>query len=128
MRGDLARAGINGEKQLAPVPACSAVLLGIPLALTEQLQPGAVEHKVNGAIMPGGARLTIGEPATTPGQRGVVGNGQPEAQQAQYAPGERLSLAKRKVEGEPQGQHQLDRQVRVERLPAGRCPTRRPAS
>jgi hypothetical protein len=79
---------------------------------------------VNGAIMPGGARLTIGEPATTPGQRGVVGNGQPEAEQAQHAPGERLGLAKRKMEDEPQGQYQLDREVRVERLPAGRRSTR----
>jgi hypothetical protein len=30
MRGDLAGAGINGEMQLAPVPACSTMLLGIP--------------------------------------------------------------------------------------------------
>ena len=78
--------------------------------------------------MPGGARLTIGEPATTPGQRGVVRHGQPKAEQAQHAPGERLGLAKRKMEDEPQGQHQLDRQVRVERLPAGRCPPRGPPS
>jgi hypothetical protein len=80
--------------------------------------------------MPGGARLTSGEPATTPGQRGVIRHGQPEAQQAQHAAGERLGLAKRKMEDEPQGQHHLDRQVRVERLSARRCPTagRHPAS
>jgi hypothetical protein len=52
MRGDLAGAGINGEMQLAPVPACSTMLLGIPLALAKQLQPGAVEHEVNKVIMP----------------------------------------------------------------------------
>jgi hypothetical protein len=106
------------------VPACSAVLLGIPLALTEQLQAGAVEHEVNGAIMRRSARLATGEPATTPGQRGVVGNGQPAAEQAQHVPGERLGLTKREVEDEPRRQHQLGRQVRVERLPTGCRPTR----
>jgi hypothetical protein len=34
----------------------------VPLALTEQLQAGIVEPKVNGAVMPGAAKLTIGEP------------------------------------------------------------------
>jgi hypothetical protein len=34
----------------------------VPLALTEQLQAGIIEPKVNGAVMPGAAKLTIGEP------------------------------------------------------------------
>jgi hypothetical protein len=42
------------------MPACSAVLLGIPLALTEQLQPGAVEHEVNGAVMTPSCRAARG--------------------------------------------------------------------
>jgi hypothetical protein len=110
--------------QLAPVPTCSAVLLGIPLALTEQLQAGAVEHEVSGAVMPGSARLTIGESATTPGQGCVVRDGQLEPEQPQQAAGERFGLTKREVEDEPRRQHQLGRQVRVERLPTGCRPTR----
>jgi hypothetical protein len=98
------------------------------LALAEQLQAGAVEHEVDGAIVPRSARLATGEPATTPGQGRMVGNSQPEPEQLQQAAGERLGLTKREVEDEPQGQHQLDRQVRVERLPTGCRPTRGPPS
>jgi hypothetical protein len=59
--------------QLAPVSACSTMLLGIPLALAKQLQAGAVENEVDGAVMSGSARLTIGEPATTPGRGRTAG-------------------------------------------------------
>jgi hypothetical protein len=44
--GDLARAGIESEVELAPGATRPAVLLFLPLALAEQLQPGAVDHQV----------------------------------------------------------------------------------
>ncbi len=49
VRGDFARVGIDGEMKLAPLPPRSAVFLGIPLALAEQLQACAVQHEVDWA-------------------------------------------------------------------------------
>lgn len=50
----------------------------------------------------------------------MVGHHQPEAEQARHAEAEPLGLAQGRVEDEPQGQHQLDRQVGVSRLSARR--------
>ncbi len=110
--GNLASVGIHGEVELAPLPPGAAVLLRVPLSLAEQLQAGAVEHQVHGAVVAGNPRLATGEGPTRPGERSVIGNGQLEAEQAQHAAAERLGLA--------QGQHQLDRKIGVAGLPA-RC-------
>jgi hypothetical protein len=48
----------------------------------------------------------------------VVGNREIKPEQAEHAVGEALSLAQGQVEDKPQGQHQLDRQVRVAGLTA----------
>ena len=89
---DLTRHGIHGHVQLAPLSVCPAVFRRIPFALTEQLQPRAVEHKVDRAVMPNGPRLATGKVATAPRQGGMVGRGQLEPEQAQHAAGECLGL------------------------------------
>ena len=55
----------------------------------------------------------------------MVWNGQIEPEQAQDAAGERLGQAQGKVEDEVQRQHEFDRQVGVDRLPAWRASRRR---
>jgi hypothetical protein len=102
------------------LPTGAAVLLRVPLALAEQLQAGAVQHQVHGPVVRDNPGLATGEGATSPGQRGVIRNSQLEAEQTQHAAAERLGLAQGQVEDEPQGQHQLDRQVGVAGLSA-RC-------
>src|SRR5215207_2168417 len=47
-RNDLAGLGINGDVQLAPGPAGSAVLFAIPFPLSEQLQARAVDQQAQG--------------------------------------------------------------------------------
>ena len=48
----------------------------------------------------------------------MVWNREIKPKQPEHAAGEALSLAQGQVEDEPQGQHQLDCQVRIERLSA----------
>jgi hypothetical protein len=69
-----------------------------------------------------GRRLANVRPA--PAQGGVVGNREIEPKQAQHAGDEPFGLAQGQVEDEPQDQHQLDCQVRIERLTARRGPSR----
>src|SRR4051812_41970187 len=66
------------------------------------------------------ARPAVSEPTPTPAQGGVVRNRKIEPKQAQHAAGEALGLAQAQMEDEPQDEHQLDGQVRIERLSA-RC-------
>ncbi len=47
---------------------------------------------------------------------GVIRHGQLDPEQAQHAAAERLGLPRGNVEHQPQGEHQLDRHVGVERL------------
>lgn len=54
----------------------------------------------------------------------MVGNGQVKPEQEQHAAYERLGLAQREVEHEPQGQHELNGRARVHGLPAGYAPPR----
>lgn len=57
MRHDLAGRCIDGQMQLALLLGHAAVLLGIPLALPEHLQAGAVEHDMNGPVVLCSTRL-----------------------------------------------------------------------
>src|SRR4029450_9553978 len=72
-RNDLARVGINGQVELTPGPARPAVLLGIPFAPSEHLQPRAVEQQMQGAVRDD-TGPALGEAATTPAQGGGGGN------------------------------------------------------
>src|SRR5918993_697220 len=103
--------------QLAPGAAGSAGLLVIPLALLELLQAGAVEQQVQGAVWDD-LRPAIGKGATTPAQGDVVRNREIKPEKPEHAADEPFSLAQGQVEDEPQGQHQLDCQVRVAGLSA----------
>src|SRR3954454_15405715 len=70
---NLASIAVNGEMQLAPGPACPAVLLLIPLALAEELQPGAIDHQVHRAVRDD-LRPAPSEATAAAAQRCVVGN------------------------------------------------------
>jgi hypothetical protein len=48
---------------------------------------------MHGPFVPGNTRLTTSEGATTPGQGGMIRDGQLEAEQAQHAAAERFGLA-----------------------------------
>ena len=125
---NLACVGIDGQVKLAPLPPRSTVLFGIPLALAEQLQACAVQHEVDRASADLDTRLASCERPSAPAQRAVVRHGQNQPEQAQHAAAERLGLAQGQVEHEPQGQHELDRQVGIQRLPSKAAPLRcRPA-
>src|SRR5215212_5146866 len=63
-------------------------------------------------------RPAIRDDATAPAQGSVIGNGEIKTEEAQHAACEALGLVQRQVEDEPQGQHQLDRQVRIASLTA----------
>ena len=52
----------------------------------------------------------------------MVGDGQFEPEQAQDAAAKRLRLPQGKVEHQPQDEHQLDRQIGVQRLSTRRAP------
>lgn len=90
----------------------------------EQLQAGAVEHQMHGAVVWKSPGLASGAVPTMPGKRGVVGDGQLEAEQSQNTAAERLSLAEDQAEDEPQERRQLDRKVRVSWLSGRRAPAR----
>ena len=62
--------------------------------------------------------------AATTRERGVIGHGQRKPEQAQHAGRERFSLTQGEAEHEAQRQHQLDRQIRVDRLPIWDGPPR----
>ncbi len=82
VRCDLARVGIDRETKLAPLPAHPAVPLGIPLALSEQLQPRAVQHQVDRASAGQHTRLASCERLAAAAERAVVWNGQRQPEQA----------------------------------------------
>ncbi len=85
VRCDLARVGIAGEMKLAPLPPRSAVFLGIPLALSEQLQACAVQHEVDRASAGLDTRLPPCERPSAPAQRRVVRHRQRQIKEAQHA-------------------------------------------
>ena len=78
--------------QLSPAAARPAALLGIPLALTEQLQPRAVHQEVHRPLRDH-LRLLACEAVAAPGQGGMVGDGEVEPEQPQHAGDEALGLA-----------------------------------
>ena len=67
-------------------------------------------------------RPPSGKVPAAPAQSGVVRNEQIEPEQPEGAARESLGLPQGQVKDEPQRQHQLDRQIRVASLAAGRRP------
>jgi hypothetical protein len=124
---DLTGVGVHGEMKLAPGSASAAVLLFVPLALSEPLEASAIDDQMRWAGWHH-LRLFVGETAAAPAQGGVIRCGELRAQQPEHAAGERLRLAQGEMEHEPHRQHQPDRHVRVERPSARRGPPRRPPS
>src|SRR5580692_8488488 len=83
VRHDLTRFGVDSQMQLAPLPRLATMLLGIPLALTEYLQTGAVQHDVDRPVMADSTWLASCEAAATPAQGRVVGHGDLQPKQTQ---------------------------------------------
>ncbi len=86
VRHDLASLCIVGQMQLAPSPWRAAMLLGIPVALPEHLQPGAAQHDMNGPVVRCGARLSSCEATAATAQRGMIRHGEIQPKQAQSRP------------------------------------------
>ena len=72
---DLTRFGIDSQTQLVPSPWLAAMPLGIPLALSENLQARAVQHGGNRPVMADSTRQASGEAAATPAEGRMVGHG-----------------------------------------------------
>jgi hypothetical protein len=80
---DLAALGIDREVEFAPAPpAALAMRLGQPLARAVHLQPGGVDHDVDGPG-PLGLRQRAGErqAGAAPREGGVVGDADAQAEQ-----------------------------------------------
>ncbi len=125
VRHDLTRFGIDSQMRLAPPSRLAAMLLGLPLALTEDLQARAVQHDVNRSVMAGSTRLASGEAVATPAEGRMVGHGDLQPQQSQNRANEAFGLAQCQMEDEPQCQHHLDGDVGIDRLAAPTGSTRR---
>nr|WP_239479399.1 hypothetical protein [Lichenicola cladoniae] len=61
VRHDFAGLCVDGQMQLAPSPRSATVLLGVPFALAEHRQSGAVHNDLNRPVMLGSPRLAAGE-------------------------------------------------------------------
>ena len=94
---------------------------GDDLALAEQLEPSTVEQQVQRPVRHH-LRWSSSKTAAAPAQGGVVWNAELDPEQPARAADEALGLAQGELEGQPQRQHQLDRQVRGAGLAARRRP------
>src|SRR4051794_39392474 len=122
VRRDLAGIGVHGHMQLHPSPACPAVLGSIPLALTEQFQAGAVQHKMDWPVAGMAAWLATSERSSSPAERRMVRHAQLKPEQLQHAPGKRLRLAQREMEHEAEREHEVDSQVGIQGLATWSAP------
>lgn len=93
------------------------MLLFLPLALAEQLHSRAVEQQVQRPVRDD-TWAPPSKAAAAPAQGGVVRDAELEPEQPEHAADKTLGLAQGEMEHQPQGQHQLDRQVRVTGLAA----------
>ena len=111
---------VDRQMELAPGSAAAAVSLFVPLALSEQFQPRAVDNQMPSSC--DHTRSPCGKLTAAPAECGVIRNAQIETQQAKHAAGKRLSLAQAKVEHRSQHQHHLNGQIGVRRLSTWRAP------
>jgi len=68
------------------------VLLGIPLALPEDLKARAVQHDMNGPVIPGSTRLTSRKGAPPSAQGRMVRHAEVQPEQAQNRARETFDL------------------------------------
>jgi hypothetical protein len=127
---DPARVGLESELELTPGPA---MLLFLPLALAEQLQPRAVDQQQPVRY---DTRPSASENAAAPAQCSVVRHVELEPEQPEYAADEALGLAPRRAGRAAAGSAPArspgtssgpDRPVLFVALPASRPPPPRPA-
>ena len=124
-RPNVRRGGIHGQMHLAPLtPALNAVLAGLPFAITEELDAGAVHQQIQGAIS-APIRDLDGQRFLPSAQGGVVGHRPIQVrhlEQAGHHPGR---LPKRQLEQDLDGQTKLDRRIREHRRATGAAVMRR---
>ena len=105
---------IHSDVQLAPVPASlrCLVLVRVPFARTQDLEPRGIDDQVDRAVVGSGQRRQLNDlvPAR---ECGVVRGLEVEAHHPEQRVQETLGLAKRQAVDNPQGQCGQDRQVRV---------------
>ncbi len=117
-RPDVRRGGVHRQMDLAPLAsALNTVLSGLPFAVAEELDPGAVNQQVQRAI-DAPIRDLDSQRFLPSAQGGVVGHRPVEVrhlEQAGYHPGR---LPKRQLEQNLDGQIELDRRNREYRRAA----------
>src|SRR5580698_7136320 len=110
------RIRVDTKVQLAPPPArTNAVLLIEPFALAVNLQARAVDQKMQWLVTVNSLRQDR-EIAATAAQRGMVGDGNVDLQQAGDRSQQTLSLSQRLMEDQPEREARLDGDRRVDRL------------
>ena len=100
------------------------MLSGLPLAITEELDAGAVDEQVQGAI---GAPIgdLDGQGLLPPAQGRIVWHGPVQASHLQQAGHHPCRLPERQLEQDLYRQAELDRRVRKHRRPTGAAVMRR---
>ncbi len=103
--------GVHPDVELPPgSPRPRLVLPSVPLAVAEDLEPGAVHDEMDGAVVPPGGQRHV-RVSVAAGKRRVTGRREVEAHQAQNRVQEALGLSERQVEDHSQGQGGHDREV-----------------
>lgn len=120
-RADVRCGSVHGQMDLAPLAsALNTMLSGLPLAIAEELDPGAVHQQVHGAI---GAPVgdLDGQCLLTPAQGGVVGHRPVQASHFQQAGNHPSRLSGRHCRSDQwrsngnQLEQDLDRQTELDR-------------
>lgn len=108
---DVRSAGVHGQMDLAPLaPALNTVLARLPFAITEELEPGAVDEQVQGAI--GAAIGDLDYERLLPSaQSRVVRHSPVQARQRQQAGHHAGRLPQRQLEQDLDRQTELDRRI-----------------
>ena len=136
-RPDVRRGSVHGQMDLAPralsaigprtmasASALNAMLSGLPFAIAEELDPGAVHQQVQGAIGAAVGDLD-GQCLLTPAQGGVVGHRPVQVRHFEKAGHHPGRLPKRQLEQDLDRQAELDRCIRKHRRATGLAVMRR---
>lgn len=110
-RPDVRRGGVHGQMNLAPLaPTLNTVLAGLPFAVAEELDAGAVHQQVQ---RPFGAAIwdLDGQHFLPSAQGGVIGHRPIQVRQLEQAGDHPGRLPKRQLEKDLDGQTKLDRSI-----------------